>query len=78
MARLLTRQGEVCPLIFDDVTVHCDSTRQGEILGILHAISKEQQVILFSQEPEIEVWAKKHFKNNKDILIKLDPHGIPA
>ena len=28
MARLLTREGETCPLILDDVTVNCDPQRQ--------------------------------------------------
>ncbi len=78
MARLLTRPGEVCPLLFDDVTVHCDPTRQIKILNILHAVSSEQQVILFSQEPESLAWAKKHLSEERDQLIELDPSGIPA
>ncbi|MDO8750942.1 MAG: AAA family ATPase [Dehalococcoidia bacterium] len=78
MARLLTRQGEVCPLLFDDVTVHCDPVRQNEILSILHAVSRDQQVILFSQEPETLAWAKEHLSEERDRLIELDPSGIPA
>ena len=78
MARLLTRPGEVCPLLFDDVTVHCDPTRQIKILNILHTVSREQQVILFSQEPETLEWAREHLSNEMDRLIELDLHGIPA
>lgn len=78
MARLLTRAGEVCPLLFDDVTVHCDTARQNEILNILHTVSREQQVILFSQEPETLAWAREHLSNEMDRLIELDPSGIPA
>lgn len=78
MARLLTRLGEVCPLLFDDVTVHCDPTRQNAILEILHAVSRDQQVILFSQEPETLAWAREHLSGEGDRLIELDPHGIPA
>ncbi len=78
MARLLTVAGEVCPLLFDDVTVHCDPTRQNQILNILHAVSREQQVILFSQEPETLEWAKEHLSDEMDRLIELDPDGIPA
>ena len=78
MARLLTRPGEVCPLLFDDVTVHCDPARQEEILNILHDVSLEQQVILFSQEPESQDWAKQRLSEERDRLIELDPSGIPA
>jgi len=78
MARLLTRPDEVCPLLFDDVTVHCDPTRQIKILNILHAVSTEQQVILFSQEPETLAWAREHLSDERDRLIELDPSGIPA
>ncbi|MDO8472564.1 MAG: chromosome segregation protein SMC, partial [Dehalococcoidia bacterium] len=78
MARLLTKPGEVCPLLFDDVTVHCDPTRQNAILHILHAVSRDQQVILFSQEPETLGWAKEHLSKQRDRLIELASSGIPA
>jgi uncharacterized protein YhaN len=78
MARLLTRPGELCPLLFDDVTVHCDAARQNEILNILHAVSREQQVILFSQEPETLEWAGEHLSDEMDRLVELDLQGIPA
>jgi hypothetical protein len=78
VARLLTKPGEICPLLFDDVTVHCDPVRQNEILSILHAVSREQQVILFSQEPETPAWAREHLSGERDRLIELDPEGIPA
>jgi hypothetical protein len=78
MSRHLTAKGETCPLILDDVTVHCDPERQKEILLLLHQISKGQQVILFSQEPETLAWAEAHLAAPEDRLIKLDPSGIPV
>ena len=71
MARLLTRKGETCPLILDDVTVNCDPRRQTEMLNIIHAISKEQQVIVFSQEPETFQWAQEHLVEPVDRLVEL-------
>ncbi len=71
MARLLTRKGESCPLVFDDVTVNCDPQRQSEMLNILHTISMEQQVIVFSQEPEIFRWAQEHLVEPRDRLVEL-------
>ncbi len=77
MAGLLTRaSGETCPLLLDDVTVHCDSERQTAILNLLQEISRERQVILFSQEPETLSWAERHLRRDIDRLIKLDPGEI--
>ena len=75
MAGLLARgTGETCPLLLDDVTVHCDSGRQTAILNLLQEISEERQVILFSQEPETLSWAERHLP--KSSLIELDPGAI--
>ena len=76
MSRHLTKNGETCPLILDDVTVHCDPDRQREILSLLHEVSGKQQVILFSQEPETLAWAEEHLSDVRDQLIELDPHII--
>lgn len=77
MASLLTRaSGETCPLLLDDVTVHCDSERQTAILHLLQEISNERQVILFSQEPETLSWAERHLWRDTERLIKLDPDAI--
>ena len=78
MARLLTKPGEICPLLFDDVTVNCDTKRQVAILNILHSVSSEQQVILFSQESETLEWARENLLKDRDRLVELDPTGIPA
>ena len=77
MASLLTRaSGETCPLLLDDVTVHCDSGRQTTILHLLQEISNKRQVILFSQEPETLSWAERHLRRDTERLIKLDPGAI--
>ena len=71
LAQHLTRPGEVCPLILDDVTVHCDRERKCAVLETLHQISKERQVILFSQEEEVLAWAEEHFEEPCDQLTRL-------
>lgn len=77
MADLLTKEsGESCPLLLDDVTVHCDPVRQTAILDLLLMISAERQIILFSQEPETLVWAQQHPQEVH--LVELDPASIPA
>ena len=77
MSWLLTKDEEACPLILDDVTVHCDPYRQRAILSLLHRISDEQQVIIFTQEPETLDWARERLLDAKDKLIELDPFDIP-
>jgi uncharacterized protein YhaN len=71
LAEYLTRPGEVCPLILDDVTVHCDRERKGAVLATLHQVSKERQVILFSQEEEVLAWARAHFQTPADRITPL-------
>lgn len=66
---------ETMPLILDDVTVQCDATRTVALLSLLHDISKERQVILFSQEDAVRDWGAKHLKAaNEDLLIELPAH----
>ena len=77
MSRLLTKDAEMCPLILDDATVHCDPDRQRAILSLLHRISAEQQVIIFTQEPEALAWAQECLSNVQDKLIELEPLDIP-
>ena len=71
MARLLTRKGETCPLVLDDVTVNCDSRRRNRMLKILHGISRDQQVIVFSQEHESGQWARKSLTGQRDRVVEL-------
>ena len=72
----LTKLGETCPLILDDVTAQSDEKRTTAILGMLHQISETRQVILFSQEREILEWGQENLRSLQDGLIVLDPSVI--
>ncbi|MGH9822858.1 MAG: hypothetical protein ACREDR_06375, partial [Blastocatellia bacterium] len=76
LAERLTRAGEVCPLLLDDVTVHSDSERTNAILQCLHNISRERQVILFSQQAEVLDWAENNLNPGPDNIIRLDPGDV--
>lgn len=78
LARHLTRKGEVCPLLLDDVTVQSDPRRTIAILQILHQLSDERQIILFSQEPEVLQWAKANLADKRERVIELAEPGVPA
>ena len=75
----LTRPSrEVCPLILDDVMVQSDETRKTALLELLHEVSAERQVILFTMEPSVADWARGHLRGPEDLLICLDGSDITA
>jgi hypothetical protein len=78
MAQHLTKQDEVCPLILDDITVHCDAVRKAQVLAALHALSQERQIILFTQEEPVLGWAEANFAKEQDRIERLDAAPIPA
>ncbi len=66
LAEHLTRPGEVCPLILDDVTVQCDAERTIAVLETLWQLSQERQVILFTQEIDVLAWAEANLRPPTD------------
>jgi DNA repair protein SbcC/Rad50 len=58
LAQHLTTSGERAPLVLDDITVHSDAERTRAMLKLLHHISTDNQVVLFSQEEEVLRWAE--------------------
>ncbi len=71
LARHLVRDPEVCPLILDDVLAACDAERRRAVLDVLHAVSAATQVILFTHEEEVRVWARQRLLPPRDQLIEL-------
>lgn len=62
------------PLLLDDVTVQSDPVRTIAILDVLHEISAEHQVVLFSQESEVKAWAEARLDlGGRDALVLLPP-----
>ncbi len=78
LARHLARPGERCPLILDDVTVQSDRARTLAILGVLQAISREHQVVLFSQEDDVLTWAEHTLQEPTDRLERLEPVPVAS
>jgi exonuclease SbcC len=72
LAEHLAKPGEVIPLILDDVTVQCDTPRTARLLEILHQVSRERQIILFTQEDDVLQWAEAHLDPPADRLIRLE------
>jgi len=58
LAEFLALREETLPIVLDDVTVQSDSSRTIAFLELLHEISRERQVVVFSQEQEVFEWAR--------------------
>lgn len=71
LADQLTRAGEVCPLILDDLTPHFDAERTEAVLDLLLQLSERRQVILFSQETEVLAWAERHLTDSRHRIWRL-------
>jgi uncharacterized protein YhaN len=71
LSRHLTGNNGVCPLLLDDVTVQADATRTVKILELLHKLSAEQQVIVFTQERIVAEWARLNLRESTDRMIEL-------
>ena len=78
MVEHFTKEGEVCPLILDDVTVQCDTPRTVAIMELLHELSRERQAIIFSQEDDVRGWAEANLHEPQDRLEVLDAAHVPA
>jgi len=78
LAQHLTTPGETCPLILDEATAQSDRGRTEAIMACLHAISRERQVIVFTQDETIVAWAQAHLREPQDSIIPLRVAGAQA
>ncbi len=76
LASHLVTPGEICPLLLDDITVQSDPDRTRQILELLHGISRDRQVVLFSQEEEVLRWAEQTLIADTDQLVRLDEASV--
>ena len=75
---LVGRADERAPLVLDDVTVQSDRQRKEAILELLRDVSKERQVILFTQELEVVSWGRPDSRTTRTAAATAsvtDPSG---
>lgn len=73
LAEHLARNGESCPLLLDEVTVHADADRTRRLLEVLHQVSRERQVVIFTQQELVRDWARDNLDGERDALRELSP-----
>lgn len=78
LVEFIATTGEPAPLILDDVTVQCDSARTEALLEMLHELSLERQIVVFSQEQQVLDWARRELGSERDKLVELDTGTIAA
>ena len=71
MTEQLVTPGEIAPLLLDEVTVQSDRRRATELLDLLHDLSRERQVILFTHDERALDWARQALNESTDRLIEL-------
>jgi exonuclease SbcC len=71
MAQQLATTGETAPLLLDEVTVQADAERKSQLLGVLHELSAERQIILFTHDDDVIDWAARTLAEPSDRLIQL-------
>ena len=78
MAEHLVTTDERAPLLLDEVTAQSDPERKRRMLDVLHALSADRQVILFSHDAEVVDWASRALSEPRDRLVQLSaPASTP-
>lgn len=70
LATHLSKSEESVPFVLDDVTVQADPERTRAILELLHELSAEHQIVLFSQEPEVVQWANENLSPEAVVALR--------
>lgn len=60
LAEHLVKDGEVVPLLLDEVTAQADSTRRTALLELINELSESRQIILFSHDGAVFEWAQQN------------------
>jgi uncharacterized protein YhaN len=71
LAQYLVTTSELCPLILDDPTAYADDTRTLTTLRVLHHMSTERQVIVFTHDSRVLAWAAEATQEPRDQVIEL-------
>lgn len=71
MAEHLVTTDESAPLLLDEVTAQSDPERKLRMLDVLHTLSADRQIVLFSHDAEVMEWAALALREPRDRLIRL-------
>ena len=73
MAEHLVTTNEPAPLILDEVTAQSDAERKVQLLEVLHRLSAERQVVLFTHDDDVVTWAERGTAGTPGSPVRLEP-----
>lgn len=73
LAEQLSTTDEPAFLVLDDVTVQSDDSRTIRLLELLHELSEQRQIVLFTQEEVVERWAEGALTDPRDRFAHFKP-----
>lgn len=84
LAEHLEKDGEIVPLLLDEVTAQCDSTRRTALLNLLFELSAERQIILFTHDDAVLEWANANLPSGgsqslqplSEVAESVEPNAI--
>lgn len=78
MAQHLATTGETVPLFLDEVTAQSDPERASELMRVLHRISQDRQVVVFTHDRTVLDWAEANLTASRDKVVRLDAPVPPS
>ncbi len=76
MAQQLATTGETAPLMLDEPTAQADADRKRRLLEVLHELSAERQIILFTHDDDVIDWAAGALVDGRDRLVRLGASAV--
>lgn len=70
-------QGQVFPIVLDDILVHTDERRAIPLLGCLAEVSRRCQVLLFTHQKRVVELARQNVPGDQLVVHELEELGAP-
>ncbi len=71
MAEHLALKSETAPLFLDEATAQSDPDRAQALMEMLHALSRNRQVVVFTHDRAILDWARANLVAGQDQVVEL-------
>jgi hypothetical protein len=66
------------PLILDEPFVNIRGERKWELLDLIERVSKSAQLVYFSNDPDVQLWARRRAASQSLLLLEPAPANAPA
>jgi hypothetical protein len=70
--------GDGLPLILDEPFVNIRGDRKWELLDLIERVSKSAQLVYFSNDPDVQLWARRRAGSQSLLLLEPAPANATA